>query len=120
MLEGLQHLIPRTASTVAPHRQAVWPSACARKVLPTPTGPTMVTCRRCGGDAVLKHAPEPVQVEHVGRERDRADVGDARRAVAPHETEQRVDASHPRPREWTIEERGGVAQIRASTSVSHG
>jgi hypothetical protein len=32
------------ARTVAPRRQATWPSAWARKVLPTPTGPTIVTC----------------------------------------------------------------------------
>ena len=34
----------RRARTLAPRRQAMWPSACARKVLPTPTGPTMATC----------------------------------------------------------------------------
>ncbi|HVL68918.1 MAG TPA: hypothetical protein VM364_16805 [Vicinamibacterales bacterium] len=50
-----------------------------------------------------------MDVEHVGAERDGADLGDPRGAVAAHETEQRVDAPHARPRQWTVEERGGIA-----------
>ena len=51
------------------------------------------------GDAVLEHAFQAMDVEHVGGEGDGADLGDARRAVAAHEAEQRVDAPHARPRQ---------------------
>ena len=47
---------------------------------------------RGGGDAQFEHAFQAMDVEHVGGERDGADLGDARRAVATHEAEQRVDA----------------------------
>ena len=50
-----------------------------------------------------------MDVEHVGGERDGADLGDARGAVATHEAEQRIDAAHPRPRQRAVEQRGGVA-----------
>ena len=50
-----------------------------------------------------------MDVEHVRTEGDRADVGDARGAVAAHEAEQRIHAPHTRPRQRTVEERGGIA-----------
>jgi len=50
-----------------------------------------------------------MDVEHVGVERDRADLDDARGTVAADEAEQRVDAAHARPRQRAVEERGGKA-----------
>ena len=50
-----------------------------------------------------------MDVEHVGGERDGAHLRHAWGAVAPHEAEQRVHAPHPRPRQWAVEQRGGVA-----------
>ena len=58
---------------------------------------------------MLEHPSEAVDVEHVGVEGDGADLGDARRAVAPHEAEQRIDAPHARPRQRAVEQGGGVA-----------
>ena len=62
-----------------------------------------------GGDALFEHALEALDIEHVGVERDGAGLGDARRAVAAHEAEQRIDAPHARPRQGAVEQRGGVA-----------
>jgi hypothetical protein len=50
-----------------------------------------------------------VDVEHVGTEGNGADFGHTRGAVAAHQTEQGVDAPHPRPRQRAVEQRGGVA-----------
>ena len=60
-------------------------------------------------DALFEHAFHAVDVEHVRGERDGADLGDADGAVPTHEAEQRVDASHARPRQWAVEQRRGVA-----------
>jgi hypothetical protein len=63
---------------------------------------------RWSSHTLLEHPFEPVDVEHVNVEGDGANVGDARRTIAPHEPEQRVDAPHPRPRQRAVEERRGV------------
>ena len=50
-----------------------------------------------------------MDIEHLGRQRDRAGVIDAGGAVASREAEQRVDAPHARPRQRAVEQRGGEA-----------
>jgi hypothetical protein len=50
-----------------------------------------------------------MDVAHVGPERDGADLGDARGAVATHESEQGVDTPHACPRQRVVEQRRGTA-----------
>jgi hypothetical protein len=47
--------------------------------------------------------------KHVRVKGDGADLGDTARAVATHEAEQRVDASHARPGQGPLEQRPGEA-----------
>ena len=49
-------------------------------------------CGRWRDAALLEHASQSVDVEHVGGEGDGADLGHARGAVAAHEAEEGVDA----------------------------
>src|SRR5262252_4238565 len=65
------------ASTVRPRRQAMWPSAWARKVLPTPTGPTIATC------ACASRKRSVVSSLRSARSKVTLDVGDDGEAVTP-------------------------------------
>ena len=47
-----------------------------------------------------------MDIEHVGPERDRTDLRDARSAVATDEAKERMHAPHARPRQRALEEGG--------------